>query len=254
MAYEKEADKQIIILVKLTKHDFQIDQAVDQLPNSDVCKDYLQTVSASENTFKVALVRRLKESIYSGDLSHQEFIVVKKSSVNRVLKRLGLPIKFRKQASYKFLIKCLDFLSLKYGFAIEVDGSIHDRNPFKIAKDVLRDYIYKALDLHVFRISNDQVHNPKSLNRFISDIISFVESQERNPFLNKQHSKRKKKLSVARKAFLESASNLSTEERKYLEQINKYRRNNPKTQTYPALKDIKTSVQYGGYRMSFKGK
>lgn len=210
--------------------------------------DHLQIPTATENTLKSPLINRLQYENISCSVSHQEYIVIKTSTLKKFLKKIGkislMPSNYRER---KFILKRPDFLCQKYGFAIEVDGNVHDNNSSKISKDELRDYIYSAINIQLFRIENDQVHNPRARQRFIEDIIRWISKVEASGRTNQNYASLRKQLCIARKQFLKFARNKLD-----LPCIGSFQRKNPKREDYPTLGHAPTHIQWGGYRINVR--
>jgi hypothetical protein len=150
----------------------------------------------------------------------------------------------------EFIIRRPDFLLIKYGIVIEVDGPVHHNSAHKNTSDVLRDYIYDSLKLKAFRIPNDQVHSNKGRSLLISDVIKYIKTVDQSGNREKAYSSLKKQLSLARKAYSKAPIAQTNGELA----IGTYCRSNPKRAFYPALPNVPTYVQNGGYRIVLKSK
>lgn len=207
--------------------------------SEDTFHDKLQAPTPSENALKSSLVATLNATGKTFEVSHQEILAIKVSTLKKTLKehaRLDLLPK-----KDKCLLIRPDFFCSKYGFAIEVDGSIHHKITHRAKRDELREYVYKALGIALFRIDNDQVHRPQAKALFLKDITHWITQVELSPTSKNDYSSRRKKLSEARTLFRQ----INPQRTPLLGTFNSL---NPKQAKYPTLPN-KTTVQFAGYRI-----
>lgn len=208
--------------------------------------EHKQTVTPSENTIKTRIHRDLSNSGFVGHIAHQEFLVVPLSRA----KKDKVAWKYIKQSidqipsraiAHKFIVRRPDFLCVKYGFAIEVDGLSHLNFKSSLIKDESREAEYKTLGISLFTISNDQVYNSVELRYFINSICQFISDQINDPEFNKKYQLRRAVISRARKAYLNLDQRISKPD------IGEYRKKNPIAKHYPTIAQI-GAVQYSGIR------
>jgi very-short-patch-repair endonuclease len=205
-----------------------------------ISPDKLQSPTAAENSLKVALINRLNQQAYC-HISHQEFLVIKVSTLKKILLKHQRYDLLKKVVKKKFLLLRPDFFCCMYGFAIEVDGSIHHNNSARLIRDDLREYIFAALNIHLFRISNDQIYDLTAKNRFLNDIFHHIGERKRTPDFQKKYSSLRKQLSVSRKYAREQDPTIA-------KLIGNYKVIATKKENYPSLPNL-TEIQFGGYRI-----
>ncbi len=208
--------------------------------------DLYQEITANENDFKRIFVNYFNMQSLNFELSHQEYILVTKSALVKVLKKHHKLNVFKdalQNMKDKFRIYRPDFIIHKYGIIIEIDGSSHDKE-LKIKKDELREYAYEALGYYYLSVNLSSMYS-YFLRKILNGLRNYFYSIDGVKQFIKKHSARRKKQSKLRKQFkLNSA-------KAYL--IGTYSRKDIRQQKYPALPN-ETAIQWGGYRIRVKGK
>lgn len=209
-----------------------------------------QAPSPSENKLKTILFKHLLNTGFSGEISHQEVLPISTARVRK------LPYFKEHQNSFssqftgsKNILRIPDFLCIKYGFVIEVDGLSHLGFAHRRQKDETRELEYKAMGLDIFVIENDDIYDPEKLSCFIKKVILYIKEKESRPDFEKDYQKRRTAISRARKSLRKDIAL----RQKLL--LGKYNRKNPKPSNYPSISqfpNIKTTIQNGGYRYLFK--
>ncbi len=212
---------------------------------------FLECISASENTFKKILIDFLSQNRIGCDVYHNQLLPCFIEKDGKTVKRLK-----KKSIIGKYEIIKPDFLLIKYGLAIEIDGSVHNKE-FKIKKDHFRDQLLQNHSLHVLHIDADKIDpsnrdSRRYINQLLKDLLIHVNVYKSFPEKKKAIRKIKKSIEKATQEFKE----LLLEPSITFDNKSQYRKDffsTPKTHTYPTLKNIEAYTHVnGGYLYRLK--
>ncbi len=169
----------------------------------------LQSSTGAERIFMESLFAHLKAQNYSGEISVQEVLVIplKKRGATQALQKQLMEIDQR-YANATFSLRRPDFLSVKYGFVIEVDGSAHDSCDPRIRRDRTREAEYSLLGLQCFRIGNNQVYDADSRRNVIEDVLAFIVQEQAKANFTQAYQRRRTAISRARSKLLKAHPNI----------------------------------------------
>jgi very-short-patch-repair endonuclease len=159
--------------------------------------------TASERCLTGFLFNKLSAANFSGQIATQEFLVIPLSRVKQVPKTSNqLQALSGRFKNIKHTIRRPDFFCEKYGFAIEVDGSVHDNLDSCIHRDNTREAEYALLGIQLFVIQNYQISDDLARNRVLNEIIRFISTEEANPGFRKQYQTRRTAIHRAKKSYI----------------------------------------------------
>lgn len=221
-----------------TTQEFRKDDSLEQ-------PDKFQAPTPSENVLKPLLYRALEARGLNLQISHQEVLIVSVGSLKRILKKFEkLHLLSPKIIREKFLLFRPDFLCVKYGFAIEVDGDVHHNNPNRFDRDELKDYAYYALGIKCFRVANDQLYNTHRFN-FVSDVLNWCAFVDNDSAQKRKYAQRRINISKSRAKY--------RKQKKHSNLIGQFNQHSPRKAPYPNL-PMETSIQFSGYRTKIQPK
>jgi very-short-patch-repair endonuclease len=209
--------------------------------------DKFQSPTPSENTLKTSIIRSLNSMSISCNFSHQEFLVVKVSTIKKYLNQnpaycsqtIVDVLRRLTKNKKKYIVLRPDFYCSKYGFIIEVDGPVHDNRFDRIRRDELKDIAFKSIKLAPFRIDNQQVHDSHKRKLFIEDIQLWIRNTDMDPKLAAKRQAHRTYISKTRKSF-------KKDEPKHAYLIGSYSRSGARTTRYPTFPN-EIEIQFSGY-------
>ncbi len=158
-----------------------------------------QTITPSENKFKKALIRRLQAEMISGEIGHNQFLPCP-AHINNVPRDLHRTLnKYLLYSGHQIFRP--DFIFLKYGICIEIDGNIHELNEITSQRDLLKDLLLYKMGITNFRIPERDIYSEENLRKRLDEIVQYIKHLEAKPKKFKRLRNRvKKQVSKARKS------------------------------------------------------
>ena len=199
-----------------------------------------QRPTQAETEFRDGLIRNLRANDVAVDIGYQEKLVIplkcrasKTGAIGRQLSRL-----LRRYKNADHCIRCPDFLLLKYGLIIEIDGSVHDSSQRRWNRDKTREAEYALLHLRCHVVYNHQLYDDRTRTQVFKEILAYIRSEESTPGFKQRWQNRRTAVSRARNGFKRANPNTTAD-------IGSFQRNPKMKQT----SDGRVAAQWGGQRL-----
>lgn len=150
--------------------------------NGDDGHAFYESYTRAQAIVQAALITRLEREKFTGSIHCN----------------CHIPIPTGRRGQRRFKVRAPDFLFIRHGVVVEIDGSAHDALRSRVQRDLTREYDWSRLGFVCLRLPDSIAYDLKELARALDDIIGLLRNSAADPRSTTLYQNRRQRLHRAR--------------------------------------------------------